>query len=35
MLHLDSLQADTMTYEVTDPLAAAPLGGVVARDCCG
>lgn len=29
------LQADAMTYEVTDPLAAAHLYGVVARDCCG
>ncbi len=35
MLHLNWLQADAMTYEVTDPLAAAQLCGVVARECCG
>ena len=35
VLHLNSLQADAMTYEVTDPLAAAQLYGVVARECCG
>jgi hypothetical protein len=35
VLHLDSLKADAMTYDVTDPLAAAHLYGVVARELEG